>query len=384
MPRDKVPNVLTNGEPPKRGQYRQYLTAALDKAYTAVLEGMSIRKAATTFAVPFATLHDRISGKISTECVTTGRETLLAREEEQELVSHIDTMAKFGYVYTRTDVTAIATDLAVHLGKKSRDEKPLSLQWFYGFLKRWPDLSVKKPRSLEIQRANATSEETVTHYFNELGHIMDKFNLRTCPHRIYNVDEKGLVENHTPPSVVTSSQSTPAAVTTSRCSTTTVIACGSATGCCIPPFFVFQGKSMSEKLLTGSTPGAAGTVSDSGWSNTETFQHYLTEHFLKHAVAASADSPLLVLYDGHRAHVSIPLIEWARQHHIILFVLPARASHALQGVDVGCFGPFAKIYNKLRDEYLQENAQSLVDTYSVCGLGCEAYNLSLTPTNLQF
>ncbi|XP_048252703.1 MFS-type transporter clz9-like [Haliotis rufescens] len=383
MLRVKLPNVLTNGEPTRRGQYRQYLSAALDKAYNAVLDGMAIRKAATTFAVPFATLHDRMSGKVSIECSTTGREPLLSMEEEQGLVSHIEAMANFGYGYTRAEVTTIATDLAIYVGKKSKDEQPLSLQWFYGFMKRWPDLSVKKPRSLEIQRAKATSEETITHYFNELGHIMDKYNLKTCPHRIYNVDEKGLMEHHTPPSVVTSSQSTPAAVTTSRSSTTTVIGCGNASGSSIPPYFVFKGKRMREELLSGSTPGAAGTVSDSGWSNTEIFQHYLTEHFLKHAVAASADSPLLIVYDGHRSHVSIPLIEWARQHHIILFVLPAHTSHVLQPMDVGCFGPFAKIYNNLRHTYMRENATSSVDKHSVCELGCRAYNLSLTPTNLQ-
>ncbi|XP_046575021.1 uncharacterized protein LOC124283049 isoform X2 [Haliotis rubra] len=218
--------VLTNDEEPRRGQYRQYLSAALDQAYKAVLDGMAIRKAATTFAVPFATLHDRFSGKISIECTTTGREPLLSIEEEQGLVSHIEAMANFGYGYTRAEVTTLATDLAIHLGKKSKDENPLSLQWFYGFLKRWPDLSLKKARSLEKQRAKATSEETVTHYFHKLGHIMEKYNLKTCPHRIYNVHEEELVENHTPRSVVTSSQSTPAAVTASTSSITTVIGCG--------------------------------------------------------------------------------------------------------------------------------------------------------------
>ncbi|XP_046574537.1 uncharacterized protein LOC124282571 [Haliotis rubra] len=189
---------------------------------------MAIRKAASTFSVPFATLHDRISGKISIDCCTVGRDQLLSMEEEKGLVSHIDAMANFGYGYTRAEVTTLATDLAIHLGKKSHDDKPLSLQWFYSFMKRWPDLRVKKPRSLELQRAKATSEETVTRYFDELGHIMNKYNLKNSPHCIYNVDEKGLVENHSPPSVISSSQSTPVAVVSPRSSTTTVIGCGSA------------------------------------------------------------------------------------------------------------------------------------------------------------
>ena len=35
----------------------------------------------------------------------------------------------------------------------------------------------------------------------------------------------------------------------------------------VPPYFVFSGKRMMPDLMTGSTPGADGCVTDSGWSN---------------------------------------------------------------------------------------------------------------------
>ncbi|XP_071095056.1 uncharacterized protein [Haliotis cracherodii] len=382
MLRVKIHNAIFDGGPTGRGQYRQYVSNALDKAYEAVIDGMAIRRASEKFCVPFSTLHDWISGKVSVDCVTTGREPLLSLEEEKLLVDHIDVMANFGYGYSRAEVTAIATDLAIHLGKRSKDDPPLSMQWFYGFVKRWPDLRVKKPRSLDLQRAKATSEETITHYFDELGSILKKYRLEDSPQRIYNVDEKGLVENHVPPSIV-SSQQVPTAVVAPRSSTTTVIGCGNASGNAIPPFFVFKGQRMREELLSGCTPGLTGTVTETGWSNTEVFQHYLQSHFKKHAVAASEEFPLLVLYDGHKCHISIPLITWARENNIVLFVLPAHTSHVLQPMGVGCFGPFSKVYNNLRHKSMRENASSSIDKHLICELACKAYNLSLTTSNLQ-
>ena len=80
----------------------------------------------------------------------------------------------------------------------------------------------------------------------------------------------------------------------------------------VPPFFVFPGARMIDGLLDGATPGANGTVSDSGWSNSHIFSEYMKSHLIKYLPARSEDSPVLVLYDGHESHVSLGLIEWAK------------------------------------------------------------------------
>ena len=97
---------------------------------------------------------------------------------------------------------------------------------------------------------------------------------------------------------------------------------------------------MREELIKDSTPGTQGTVSKSGWSNGEVFQKYLETHFIKYA---NGSRPLLLLYDGHRSHISPHIIDWAISQNIILYVLPPHTSHILQPMDVGCFGPFSKI-----------------------------------------
>ncbi len=165
-----------------------------------------------------------------------------------------------------------------------------------------------------------------------------------APERIYNVDEKGLQQGHTPPSIVAAQNgNAPPAVVSGRGSTVTVIGCGNALGHHIPPYFVFPGQRLRQELMDGSTPGATASVSDSGWSNSSIFQKYLETHFMRYAQGRADDETLLLLYDGHRSHIPLPLIDWAKQRNIILFVLPPQTSHVLQPLDVGCFGTFKNL-----------------------------------------
>ena len=55
---------------------------------------ISQRKAKLQFYIPGQTLRDRLTGKVDTECVTTGRALIVSLEEE-EIVQHVKTMALY-------------------------------------------------------------------------------------------------------------------------------------------------------------------------------------------------------------------------------------------------------------------------------------------------
>lgn len=310
-----------------------------------------------------------------------GPAPLLGQEEEAMLVSHLKAMASFGYGYTRKEVTNMASDYAIQLHKRTKQQKPLTLKWFRGFMKRWPDLKVVKPRALEYQRAKSSNPGNVQRYFVELSSILTKYNLFDKPHRIFNVDEKGITLNHAPPHVVSGTGDTPQAVTTGKSSTVTILGCGSASGVAIPPYFVFPGMRMRSELMEGSTPGAAGDVPESGWSNSVIFLQYLQRHFV-HYVPGGLDEPVLLLLDGHRSHVSVAAVEWAKEHNIVLHVLPAHTSHILQPMDVGCYGPLQKIYNNLCHQKMRATS-TVITKQDVCALACQAYSKALSAQNLQ-
>ncbi|XP_053391184.1 uncharacterized protein LOC128554006 [Mercenaria mercenaria] len=171
------------------------------------------------------------------------------------------------------------------------------------------------------------------------------------------------------------------AINSTRSSITTILGCGNALGTQIPPFFVFKGQRMRKELLEGSTPGSSGTVTDSGWSNSDVFLEYLQEHFIKYVQRGNKEQPLLLIFDGHRSHINMPVIEWAQHNNILLFVLPAHTSHALQPLDVGCFGPLQKIYEC--HKFLRECPETKITRYNVAALGSSSYVKGLSNSNLR-
>jgi len=112
---------------------------------------------------------------------------------------------------------------------------------------------------------------------------------------------------------------------------------------------------MLPELLKGASPGCNGTVSDTGYSNTDVFSSYVQNHFVNFVQCRDPSQPILLLYDGHRSHISLTLIQWAQRNNIILFVLPPHTSHLLQPMDVGCFGPFEKLYQQEVHKFMRQS-----------------------------
>ena len=354
----------------------------MTSAYRAVLEDhMSVKRAAITYGVPQTTLRQRVLGRVDPETTSSGPSPELNQEEEAVFVEHIKSMARLGYGYTTNEVVSMASNYATFLTKRD-EEHPFSRKWFRGFMKRWPDLIVTKPRSLANYRAKAASQTNISEYFKRLHLVLTKLDLLDKPQCIYNVDEKGTQTEHSPPYIVSACKSTPA-VTSSRSAITTILGCGNALGTMMPPFYIFKGKRFSNELLKGSSAGSQGMVTDSGWSNAKAFQVFLRDHFIRYLQRGGNDQTVLLIFDGHKSHINVPVIDWAQQHNIELFVLPAHTSHILQPLDVGCFGPLQRIYNTECHKFIRCNPNSNITRYNVAELSSKAYDLALSSLNLK-
>ncbi|XP_053391999.1 jerky protein homolog-like, partial [Mercenaria mercenaria] len=366
----------------KKAVLRQYSPTSMTNAYNLVKDrGVSVYMAAKLHGVPTSTLRDRVDNRVSIETVKSGPEPVLTLEEEAKLCAHLKELAEVGYGYTRAETIALASDYTVALGKRNVDN-PFSMKWFYGFMKRWPELNVVRPSSLSEQRAKCDSDTCIYNYFCELNRIVSKYALSDKPQNIYNIDEKGINTEFKPPNVVAGKASKQQTIMAERSKTVTVIGGGNALGQSIPPFFVFPGERLVDGLMDGKTPGADGVMTKTGWSNTDVFRKYLKDHFVKFVQGRDMSDTSLVLYDGHRSHLSVDLIEWAQDNNIVLFVLPPHTSHVLQPMDIGCFGPLQLKYSQECTTFARLNHR-VVTRYDVCGLACKAYAAALNTINLQ-
>ena len=67
-------------------------------------------------------------------------------------------------------------------------------------------------------RAKSASTLVVSNYFQELEQTLDKYELRDKPQLIFNIDEKGVMQNYTPPTVVAGTDFHPPAVVSKNAS----------------------------------------------------------------------------------------------------------------------------------------------------------------------
>jgi hypothetical protein len=122
---------------------------------------------------------------------------------------------------------------------------------------------------------------------------------------------------------------------------------------------------MSNDFLDRAPPGSSRERTESDWSNMTTFQNFFENHFLKHVNRSNPSEPiLLLLYDGHKSHISLFLTEWAKNNNVILFILPPHTSHLLQPLDVGILGHL-KLYNKECQKHLRENPGARVTMHQM-------------------
>ena len=343
-----------------------------------------IDRAAKLYGVPAQTLRDRVKGHVNPVSYAFGGETTFSKAEEETLVEHVETVAHLGYGLSNIQLQHLAGEMAFDMGKKKKN-KPMSNNWLYGFLSRWEGrLASVNPRKLDSNRAKSSTPEIVDQYFKNLEEVLEKYDLKDKPHLIYNIDETGLQPEHRPPNVVANPNFKTQAVTSPRSTTTTLISCVNALGNTLPPYFVFKGKRFNPDLIKGASPGTNYTMTESGWSNAEVFETFLKDHFIPYARPSSSENqPILIIYDGHASHKSPHIINWAKQHNLVLFVLPAHTSHILQPLDVSVFGPFKNFYYSECSIFMQKNIGRVITKYDMCAIACRAFLKAMSPHNIQ-
>ena len=204
--------------------------------------------------------------------------------------------------------------------------------------------------------------------------LMDK------PCQIFNCDETGMPLAPHPPRVVTmKGVKHSVSITSGEKSQITVLACCSAGGYAIPPFVIFDRKTLKPELAAGEVPGTMYGLSSSGWIDAELFDLWFTHHFLAYAPPTR---PLLLLLDGHSSHYDPSVICRAAEEQVIIFCLPPHTTHISQPLDNGCFGALKRAWAEECHRYLSENPGRVVTRYQFSELFHCAWRRSMTMTNV--
>ena len=94
-----------------------------------------------------------------------------------------------------------------------------------------------------------------------------------------------------------------------------------------------------------------------------------------------ANNHTLILYEGHKSHISKTLSDWPKKN-VTLFVIPPYSSHLTQPLDVAVFGPFKVIYTSECQAYMKKFPGPNITSCRIAELINKPYLKALSAENL--
>lgn len=200
------------------------------------------------------------------------------------------------------------------------EKEEAGLDWFQGFMKHHPTISIRIPEATSLSRATSFNKHNVKEFFSKLSEVMDK--RKFTPLIIWNVDVTGVTTVQKPCNVVaqTGIKQVGAVTLAERGTLETLCEAASATGNTVPPLSIFPRVPFKDHFLHDGPPGAVSTANKSGWMKEKDFLVFM-HHFIAH-VRPSKETPVLLLLGNHSSHLSIDVINAARDNCVVMLSFP--------------------------------------------------------------
>lgn len=129
--------------------------------------------------------------------------------------------------------------------------------------------------------------------------------------------------------------------------------CTNPVGNYCPPSIVYSGKNYMEGWFDDVVEGddAYFAITETGYSNSDLALKWLENVYEPYTAPIANGRKRLLIFDGHVSHVTYEFIEFCIDHDIIPFLLPPNATHDLQPMDVGVYGPYQQHYGIAVDDF---------------------------------
>ena len=368
MPRKRERKTNRGRCPPERAR----------EAVAAVEGGRKIREVAKEYEMCHVTLSRYVKQHKEGADIRVGYNPatrVFSPGDEDALVTYLLKAADCFFGLSPTEVRVLAYQCAIARGMKVpnswTETRRARVEWFTSFLKRHPQLSIRRPQPTSLARATSFNRENVRSFFEKLRTVMERHMLD--PSMIWNLDETGCTTVSEPPAVVAGKGVKQVGGITSgeRGQLVTMCSAVSATGNTVPPMFVLPRVRYHAWFIRGGPVGCIGSANKSGWMTADDFVLYL-EHFIQH-VRPTPEAPVLLLLDNHTSHLSVEALDLAKNSGVVMLSFPPHCSHRLQPLDRSVFGPFKKSFSVHMDGWMRSHPGRPVTIYDIPAIAAEAW-----------
>ncbi|ESZ91407.1 transposase [Sclerotinia borealis F-4128] len=158
----------------------------ISAALNAIVNGVSIRKAALDYGIPRTTLYNRIKGRVSHQKSHQSMQKI-APIQEKRLVEWILVQESLGTSPTYQQIREIGERL---FDIKELDST-LGKRWVRNFLERNPEIRTKRQYKIDSARVSGASHDIIAPWFRKLD-LPEIIDIK--PENRYNIDEAGIME----------------------------------------------------------------------------------------------------------------------------------------------------------------------------------------------
>ncbi|KAF2885136.1 hypothetical protein ILUMI_21038 [Ignelater luminosus] len=226
-------------------------------------------------------------------------------------------------------VRRLAYDFAIKNSLKVNgrwlQDKTATEDWFCGFMRYHPMLSVRTPEATGLARMTSFNKATVKVFQDKLEQVISRYSFTTK--QIFNLDEARIM-----------------------------------------------------KGITDTCP--LGLVYLSGWMTCANFLKAL-EHFVKHVRCSQGEKVLLIM-DNHESHLPIDAVAFCRANEIVILTLPPRTSNKLQPLDRTVFGPFKSFFNQAADAWMFAHPGQTLSIYDLPLQWLLLWDRAVNPVQMQW
>ena len=309
---------------------------------------------------------------------------MFTAEQEGHIAAYAIKIARMFYGLPVVEFLKLIYSYAIAVGSKAipkawENKQEATRDWYYGFMKRHPTLSLKNPEGISIARMVAFNRPNVNLFFDIFCQAMDKYEF--TPDRIFNLDESSLTTVMKPVRVICEKGKPVASqISRERGSSMTFVGIISAAGSFIPPVFVIPRKRVDERFMSETIDGSKGIYHSNGWMNGEIFLETL-QH-IQRKTYCSVDNKICLIMDNAECHMNIHAVEYAIENGIVIVTLPPHTTAKLQPLDVGVFGPFKTHMRAEEDSFHRRNPNKPITEHMLPQLASKAWIKACTPSNV--